>query len=45
MAIHLSYNNNQRLNMFDGDGLITIWQIKSESGLITQNIHNTTTRI
>jgi len=45
MAIHLSYYNNWRLNMFDKDGLITIREIKLESGLITQNIHNKTTRI
>ena len=45
MAIHLSYNNNQLLNLFDGDGLITIWEIRLESGLNTQYIHNKTTMI
>jgi hypothetical protein len=33
MAIHLLQNNNWRLNMFDGDDLITILEIKLESGL------------
>lgn len=42
MAIHLSYNNNWSLNMFDGNGLITIREIKIESGLILQKLVNLT---